>query len=163
MVISIIVSVAVGIVVGIVLARITNDYDVMLDKTISDKLSELPSIYAGAHKSIKIATDFDARFFDDQRVKGAIENAIKNGAKVMFLSEKEPLEWYKNKSGVDIKRVESLVRHTMIIDDHHVRLERSHEPLTFGDEKDHIALIFKGFPQLGEQLNSEFDNLWASV
>lgn len=158
----VIVFLILGIVGGGVLTYLSKDSDIALDKSIYDKVRELPSIYARAHKSIKIATDFDSKFFDDQRVSGAIEKAIGNGAKVMFLSEGEPPAWYKNKSGVDIKQVKSLTRHTMIIDEYHVRLEQPHEKLTFGGHKGDIALILKGFPQLGERLSSEFDDLWAS-
>lgn len=165
MVIITILSVGIGIVIGIVLAKKAERYDILLDTSISDKLNELPPIYAKAHRSIKIATDLDARFFNDQRVKEAIENAVGNGAKVMFLSEGEPPPWYKDKKDkgdIDIKLVEKLPRHTMVIDEYHSRVERPHVPLTFGGHKDDVAILLKGFPKLGEQLSLEFDDLWAS-
>lgn len=153
----------VGIIVGGVLVRLSRDHDVSLDKTIGDKLRELPPIFERAQRTIKIATDFDPSFFENQKVINALEKALTNGAKVEFLSEGDPPQWYREKEEIEIKQVEKLSCHLMVIDDHDIRLERPHEPRKFGAAKHDVALIFKDFPLLGQKYSKEFDNLWMQV
>lgn len=152
-----------GVFGGTLLALLPRDHDISLDKTIDDKLRELPSIFEGAQRTIKIATDFDPRFFEKQRVINAFEKALTNGAKVEFISEGDPPQWYREKEEIKIKRVKRVSCHLMVVDDHNIRLERPHEPGKFGAEKLDIALIFKEFPLLGQRYSKEFDELWRQV
>jgi len=161
--IAIAVSVGVGAFVGIILGCYATRYDIALDRNIDDKLRELPSIFRDAQHSVKIATDFDARFFDQEIVKNAIGSAISNEVKVQFLTEAEAPEWYQQQESIDIKRVQTLSQHVMTIDNHHVRLERRHPPLEFGNRGSDIALIFSDFPALGERCSQEFDKLWMQT
>jgi hypothetical protein len=136
--------------------------DIALDVNISDKLRELPPIFRNAQEIIKIATDFDPDFFDTEKVKVTIEEALERGVKIKVLSEREPPEWYINQGQIEIRRVDRLPYHLMIIDDCHIRTEHPHEPLTFGKEKekDDVALIFKGFPETAQRYEGAFDRLW---
>ena len=135
-----------------------------LDKKIGDKLKELPRLYERAQGTIKIATDFDSRFFDDKRVKSGISKAMENGAKVMFLSESKNIpSWYTGQKEIEIKHTKKLENHLMIIDDRHVRLEHTHEPLKFGDKAEDVAFIFKDFPKLAERCSQRFDVLWKKA
>jgi len=155
--------ISLGGVLGGILAYYSKDSDVSLDRNVGDKLNELPKIYERAREAIKVATDFDKRFFDDPRVKKGIEKAISNGAKVKFLCERDPPEWYEKQKGMKIKRVKKLPSHIMIIDDRHVRLERPHEPLNFGKAKEDVAFIFKDFPRLAKKYSERFDDLWTKL
>lgn len=155
------IAIALGIAVGVFLALRSNNYHIALDRNIDDKLVELPSIYACARKSIDISTDFDSDFFGDQRVKDAIENAVRNGAYVRIITEKEPLEWYVNNEQIKIKRVHELQHHRMIIDRIDVRIEKAHHGRGFGQDKNDIALICKGFPKLAKNCSEEFERLWS--
>jgi len=152
-----------GIVVGAILAYYSKDHDVSFDKNITDKLNELPKIFESSHKTIKVATDFDPRFFDDERVKKSIGKALERGSKIMFLTEGKPPVWYTEQKKIEIKRVEKLPFHLMVIDDRHVRLERPHEPGRFGESKEDVALIFKDFPRLSKRYSQRFDELWRTV
>ena len=162
MAIVMILVVGLGVIAGLILTRVSQNDDVTLDRTIDDKVRELPPIFKKARVSIKIATDFDERFFDKQEVKDSLEQAVRNGAKVKFLSEAEPISWYENRAGIEIKRVQRLEHHVMVVDNRHTRLERPHKPSSFGDSKGDVALIFKNFPKLGTTYNEEFDNLWTT-
>lgn len=155
--------VVVGLFLGVVLVRLPRDHDISLDKTIGDKLRELPPIFEGAQRTIKIATDFDPSFFEDQRVINAFEKALTNGVKVEFISEGDPPQWYRKKEEIKIKQVKRLSSHLMVVDDHNIRLERPHPPGKFGADKRDVALIFKEFPLLGQRYSEEFDELWRQV
>jgi sugar-specific transcriptional regulator TrmB len=134
--------------------------DIALDVNITDKLRELPPIFSAAQVMIKIATDFDSEFFDKQIVKDTIEEALEKGVKIKVLSEGEPPEWYKKQGQIEIRRVDSLPYHLMVIDDCHVRTERPHKPFEFGKKEDDVALIFKGFPETARRYEGTFDRLW---
>ena len=151
-----------GIIGGIALAWHSKNYDIAFDRKITDKLEELPPLFERAEAAIELATDFDPRFFDEQIVKDSIKKAISNGAKVRVLTDGEINTWYNIKDKIQIKKVEKLSRHTMIIDSRHVRLERPHPKGTFGNRFFDIALIFKDFPQLASKIGKEFDQLWTS-
>ncbi len=161
--IVIIVSVGVGAVAGGILAYYASREDIELDTSIKDKLRELPSVYRNAQVSIKVATDFDPLFFDKEIVKSAIRDARSNGATIQFLTEGEPPTWYQQQEGIEIKKVQTLSRHVMTIDDYHIRLERPHTPLQFGKKRGDIALIFHSFPLMGERYSQEFDQLWTRL
>jgi len=152
-----------GVIGGVVLVWLPKDHDVSLDKTIGDKIRELPPIFEDARRTIKIATDFDRSFFDNQTVINAFEKALTNGAKIEFISEGAPPKWYIEKEGIKIKQVKKLSSHLMIVDAHNVRLEQPHEPGKFGVDKPGVALIFKEFPLLGQKYSEEFDELWRQV
>lgn len=164
MIAGLVVALVFGLIIGIILSRDSDSYDIAIDRTIGDKLRELPPIFEEAQKTIKIATDFDSRFFREQKAKDAFSRAIANGAKVRFITECEPSDdWYKNNEGIQVKRVERLSRHIMVIDDAYIRLERPHKPCTFGDSKEDAALIFKDFPDLAQKYSNEFDVLWTKT
>lgn len=152
-----------GVVGGALLALLPRDHDISLDRAMHDKLRELPLIFEGAQRTIKIATDFDPRFFEKQRVINAFEKALTNGAEIQFISEGDPPQWYKKKEGIEIKRVKRVSCHLMVVDDHNIRLEHPHEPGKFGADKLDGALIFKEFPLLGQRYSKEFDELWRQV
>ena len=154
--------IAVPVGVGCILGYVFRDYDTTLDKNITDKLKELPKYIANAGGSIKIATDFDPKFFDDERVKKSFERALERGVKIQFLTDMEPPEWYKNKKGIEIKRVERLRRHFWVVGNGCVRLERPHKPWEFGKRKEDIGVIYKDFPKLAEIYSNEFDALWRT-
>jgi hypothetical protein len=139
--ISILVLVLGGI-TGWVLGHRFKDYYISLDEKIDDKLDEIPKLFEHARKCIKIATDFDKRFFDYPEVKRSIEAALLRGVKVRILCEGDPPEWYR-REGIEIKRVQKLPHHMMVIDERHARVESPHEPLKFGERS---ALVFKDFP-----------------
>lgn len=150
----------IGVIIGAVLALSSKNNDIEFDKSVPEKVRELPGLFEAARTSIKIATDFDTRFFDTEAVRNAIEKALGNGVKVQFICEAEPSAWYKDKDGIEIKRVEKVSPHVMMIDGLHIRLETPHEPLQFGKRKEHGALVFRGFPALVTKYNQEFDTLW---
>lgn len=152
-----------GVIGGGVLVWLARDHDISLDKTIADKLRELPPIFEHAQSTIKIATDFDPSFFEKQKVINALEKALANGAKIEFLSEGDPPGWYSKKEEIEIKRVKKLSSHLMVIDDRNIRLERPHKKGQFGADKHDVALIFKEFPLLGGKYSEEFDELWKQV
>jgi len=156
------IGIGIGIAGGLFLAWRSWRNDIALDRKISDKLDELPPLYKNADTTIKIATDFDPQFFDDERVKCAIEKALENGAEVKFLTDQEVPTWYSNHAKIEIKRVGKLQRHIMVIDGHHTRLERPHPPCRFGNRRFDIALIFKDFPQLAGKIEKEFDRWWMT-
>jgi len=161
MVIAVGVLAFMGVVGGIILVKYSCKRDVVLDHNICDKLDELPPIFEQAKDAIKISTDFDPGFFDDTRVMNALGTAIAKGTRVAFLTDEEnPPQWYRDRSGIEIKQVKELKNHRMIIDDQHIRLEKPHAPNTFGENKDDIALIFKNFPQLARRYSQEFDESW---
>jgi len=162
-VIAVSVGIGIGAVAGIVLAHYASKHDIELDTCIKDKVKELPSVFRDARVSLKIATDFDPLFFDEEIVKSAIRDARSNGATIQFLTEAEVPAWYQQQEGIEIKRVQTLKQHVMTIDDCHVRLERPHMPLKFGKEQGDIALIFHRFPLLGERYSQEFDKLWTTT
>lgn len=145
-----------GVIGGVALALLSRNSSIALDRNTRDKLKEMSSLFRQARKHIMIATDFDGRFFDTQRVKDSITEAVQNGAEVTFVAEAEPPEWYRGQQGIRIERVEKLPRHVMVIDDCCVRLERPHTPLTFGQGRSDVALIFKGFPALAQREGEEF-------
>lgn len=157
------VSVGVGIVAGVIMARCASKRNIELDTSIKDKLRELPDVFRGAQDSLKIATDFDPQFFDEDIVKSAIGDAISNGVTIQFLTEADAPIWYQEREGIQIKRVETLKHHVMTIDDHHVRLERPHMPLEFGKKQGDTALIFHDFPLLSKKYSLEFDELWTTL
>ena len=159
----VVVSVAgvIGIAIGWFLSYGADDYDIALDRTMKDKLRELPPLYDRAEKSIDIATDFDSKFFDAVEVKTAIGDAVARGVTVRLITECDPLEWYNNQSGIQIKRVGRLSRHIMVIDGKHFRLERPHTRSAFGDKKYDGVLIFKDFPVLASRYSNEFGELWT--
>ena len=161
--IAIAISVGIGAIAGGIFAYCSRRHDIELDASIDDKLKELPSIFSGARVSLKIATDFDSRFFEKEIVKNAISNAISNGAKIQILTEHEAPVWYQQQTNIEIKNIQALDRHVMTIDKRHVRLERSHPPLEFGKTGGDIALIFNNFPALGERYSQEFDTLWIQT
>ncbi|MBA7707199.1 hypothetical protein ES703_116068 [subsurface metagenome] len=151
-----------GFIGGIALVWHSRNYDITLDRKITDKLEELPPLFERAETAVEVATDFDSRFFDEPRVKDAIEKALANGARVRFLTDGEVPPWYGTKAKIEIKHIKKLLRHTMMIDSRHARLERPHPPGTFGNRFFDIALIFKDFPQLARKLGKDFDQLWTS-
>jgi uncharacterized protein YneF (UPF0154 family) len=160
---GLVIALIVGLILGIILSRDSDSYDIAIDRTIGDKLRELPPIFEGARGTIKIATDFDSKFFDKQKVKDAISKAIQNGARVQFITECKPADWYKSTQGIEIKKVDQLSRHIMVIDNDYIRLERPHEPCKFGESKDDAALIFKDFPELAQKYSIGFDSLWTKT
>lgn len=145
---------------GAVLSLCREGDDIALDVNMSDKLRELPPIFRDAQVTIKIATDFDPEFFDTQTVKAAIEKALEKGVKIKVLSEGEPSEWYRNQGQIEIRGVDRLPYHLMVIDDCHIRTERPHKPLGFGEKIDDVALILKGFPETARRYEGAFDRLW---
>lgn len=163
MAIVMILVVGLGVIAGLILTRVSQNDDVTLDRTIDDKVRELPPIFKKARASVRIATDFDERFFGRQEVKDSLEQAVINGAKVMFLSEAKPISWYEGREGIEIKRVQKLEHHVMVVDGRHTRLERPHKPSSFGKGKGDVALIFKNFPELGTTYNEEFHSLWTTL
>ena len=134
--------------------------DIALDVNMSDKLRELPPIFRNAQVTIKIATDFDPDFFNTEKVKVTIEGALERGVKIKVLSEREPPEWYINQGQIEIRRVDKLPYHLMVVDDCHIRTEHPHEPLEFGEKIDDVALILKGFPETARRYEGAFDRLW---
>ncbi|MFH1560488.1 MAG: hypothetical protein ABID84_03655 [Chloroflexota bacterium] len=156
-------SLLLGILVGAILSSRSRGFDVALDRNMKDKLKELPPLFERAHATIDIATDFDDHFFGDEKVKQSLKSAIDRGAKIRFLTEREALDWYKDQAQIEIKCVEKLPYHTMVVDDRIVRVEKPHEPLTFGEDKHDVALIFKGFPTLAAKYGREFQKLWTTL
>ena len=84
----------IGVALGIVYSKRYDD--VSLDASIEDKIRELPNIFRHARGTIKIATDFDKRFFNHRGVKEAIKKAIEGDVEVMFLTDQIPPSWYVN-------------------------------------------------------------------
>lgn len=156
------IGIGIGIAGGLFLAWRSWRNDIALDRKISDKLDELPPLFEYAENAIKIATDFDPKFFEEEKVKCAIEKALENGAEVKFLTDEEIPTWYSNHAKIETKRVKKLQRHIMVVDDRHTRLERPHKPCRFGERRFDIALIFKDFPQLAGKIDREFDRLWMT-
>ena len=158
-----------GGVLGGLLTYFAKDYDIALDTSVRSKLDELPDFYRHARKTIKIATDFDPRFFNDERVKDGIEKAIENGVRIKFLYEGKRLpsklsEWYEKqavKNKIEIRRAEKLPSHLMVVDGCHLRLERPHELLKFGEKKGDVAFILRDFPALAGVYSQRFDDLWT--
>lgn len=146
------------IIAGTILAYLIKDKDIVLDRSIEDKLNELPSIYRNAKKSIKIATDFDARFFGNEEVKNALKEAIEDEVEVKILHERPAPEGYEGIG--DKKPILLLKQHVMIIDGNVVRLEVPHEPCKFGEKEEDFAFIYKGFPELASKAEETFDRLW---
>jgi hypothetical protein len=144
--------VAIPVGIGCILGYAFRDYDTTLDTNIVDKLKELSKYIANAGGSIKMATDFDPRFFDDERVKKSFERALRRGVKVQLLTDMEPPEWYKNKDGIEIKRVERLQYRFWVIGNGCVRMEKENG----------IGVIFKDLPKLAEIYGNEFDILWMA-
>jgi hypothetical protein len=136
--------------------------DILEDTSIRSMLGELPRLIRGARRSIKIATDFEPTFFDDERVRTAIAEALANKVQVEFLSERDPPEWYKEQQGIKIKQVKGLPYHLWVIDAHHVRFERPHGGRQFGTEREDIGLVLEGFPKLGSKHEERFEELWQT-
>lgn len=159
-------SFIVGGVLGIVLTYVGRNKDVCLDVNIRDKIRELPQIFERAQRTIKIATDFDKRFFDTKEVKGAIKEAVEKGMKVRFISEGDPPRWYENQrksKKLEIKRVRKLSGHVMIIDSRHIRIERPHPSGEFGDRKEDVAFIIKDSPKFCREYDQKFDEIWERL
>lgn len=148
-----------AVVFGLIISQLTKDEDISLDRNMKDKLKELPSIYKKARKSIKIATDFDERFFGDKRVREALKTASECGVEIKIISERPILEDYKGIG--EIRKIDQLAQHIMIIDGATLRIEKPHICQDFGKKKD-IAFILKGFPKLGLKAEKVFDNLWST-
>ncbi|GAF96645.1 unnamed protein product, partial [marine sediment metagenome] len=104
MVIAVGVLAFMGVVGGIILVKYSCKHDVTLDKDICDKLDEIPPIFKQAKEAIKISTDFDPRFFNDTRVMNAFGTAIAKGTRVAFLTDKNPPQWYRDHSEIEIKQ-----------------------------------------------------------
>jgi hypothetical protein len=153
--------VGVTIAIGLILYQLTKDEDIALDKNMADKLRELPEIYGNAQKSIKIATDFDPKFFNDDKVKGVLKKAYDCKVEIKIITEGPIVEDYKDIA--EIKRIDKLNQHIMVIDGADVRLEKPHCGHCFGDNKKDIAFILKGFPDLGNKAEQVFDKLWLST
>lgn len=161
--------VVIGAILGSTISYITRYDDTALDRNIKDKIRELPPLFRRAQKNIEIVTDFDYEFFDHEEVKSSIETAVKKGCKVRILFEKtlynEPPKFYKDlqeEGKIEIKETDRVPRHIMVIDECHVRLEKPHPGRAFGDKRD-IAIIYKGFPQLGKRYSEEVDKLWTQL
>jgi len=155
------VLIAVAVVIGVVAAYYVRNSDVAPDSNLKAMLHELPQFYENAHKSIRIATDFDARFFEDDRVKRTLSSAAGRGVDVRIITEGQPSEWY-GKQGFKMKEVERLARHVMIIDECHVRLEKPHDPGQFGKEGD-LGMLYRNFPILATKWSDLFDQAWGSI
>jgi hypothetical protein len=150
--------VGITIVFALILYQLRKDEDIALDKNMADKLRELPEIYGNAQKSIKIATDFDPRFFNDSKVKETLKKAHNCKVEIRILTEGSILKEYEDIA--EIKKIEKLNQHIMVIDGVDVRLEKPHCGRCFGDDKKDIAFILKGFPDLGSKAEKVFDELW---
>lgn len=136
-----------------------------LDKNIEDKLHELPKLCEHA-RTIKIATDFDIRFFGRKEVIDAFRRAAERGAEIKFITDAKtlPKEYMdlQSKGKMQIKFVERLNKHLWVIDDAIVRVEAPHEPGRFGEGKSR-ALILKNLPEFGKECGREFDEAWMKV
>jgi len=156
-------AIVVGAVLGVVYIYLKRNDDISLDTSIKDKIRELPAIFEHARETIKIATDFDKRFFNDTRVKKGIKKAIEKGVEIKFLTDQDPPKWYvrqAEKEKLKIKRIRKLPSHWLVVDDRHLRLERPHEPLKFGHRPEDFAYILKNFPRLGKECSQKFDEFW---
>jgi hypothetical protein len=155
-------STIIGIVSGSILGYLLRDHDSMLDKDILDKVEEIPNFIESAGEKIKIATDFDKRFFGNERVIESFKKALEKGVKVQILTEGNPLKEYEEmkKMGMKIKRVQRLPQHFMVLGIGAVRLEKPHEPGKFGRRKGDIGIIYKDCPKLAEACSEKFDQLW---
>lgn len=152
---------AASAIIGIIVAYFVRDSDVALDHSLGQMIDELPEFLANAHSNIRIATDFDSRFFDNDRVKKAFATAIGHRVDVKIITEKPPLEWYA-KAKIKTKMTDKLARHVMIMDGLHVRVEKRHEPLKFGRRGD-SGLLYRNFPALAGRWAAVFDKAWESL
>jgi hypothetical protein len=153
--------VGITIIVALIIYQLTKDEDIALDKNMADKLKELPEIYSGAQKNIKIATDFDPKFFGEDKVKEVLKKASESKVEIKIITEGPIIEDYKDIA--EIKKIGKLNQHIMIIDGIDIRLEKPHYGHCFGSDKKDIAFILKGFPDLGKKAEKVFDELWRSI
>ena len=49
----------------------------------------------------------------------------------------------------------------MVIDNRHLRIERPHNPLKFGDKPEDLAYILRDFPGLAKECSQKFDEVWG--
>jgi hypothetical protein len=143
-----IISVLIG---GGAIGYIFRDYDMAYSDLIHDTRN-ISNYIENAGGSIKIATDFESKFFEDENVKSSLEKALKRGVEIKFLTEKRAKipEWYKNIRGIEIRYVEKLPNHFMVIGNGCVRL---------GKNK---GMIYKDFPTLVLLYNEDFNERWKS-
>lgn len=179
---EVLIAIVVAAAIALPMAYFNRDVHTTLDKKIEDKLKELPKFCENA-KTIKIATDFDPRFFGKKEVVEAFKKAVEEGAEVKFItdvSRDELREAYGRLKGegkidfdfkeyeelekggkIKIKFVKKLNKHLWIFDDAIVRVESPHARFKFG--KEGIGLIFKNFPKFGRACSAEFDEAWRAT
>jgi hypothetical protein len=177
-----IIAIAIGAIAAFPMAYYGRYGHAELDKTIEDKLEELPKLCMNA-SSIKIATDLDPRFFGKKKAIEAFKKAAEDGAEIKFIIEvdkerlREEFKKLLNEKKIDlgfeeyeklyeegkiqIKFVKKLNKHLWVIDDATVRIEVPHEPLQFG--KNGYGILLKDFPILGRAHGEEFDEAWAKA
>jgi hypothetical protein len=153
-------------VIGAFIAYLFRNREIALDP--EESINPLARIFAQATSAIKIATDFDPKFFNHEEVIKGLKRAIDNKVEIKILYEGECLPdglsgWYEKQAkqgNIEIRHLEKLPYHLMVIDNRHVRLPSSY---LLGLKKSNMGLVFKNSPTVAKSYNQRFDELWKKA
>ncbi len=125
------------------------------------------SIFSLAKKDVFMSTGLYSGFYDDGDIKTSIKKTIHTGVKLRIVIDKDggkPVDWMKDeiKNGkIEIKRSTEKIRHIMIIDDKHIRIEDSYlydmNETTSENIKNRICF---NTPHLAEILKEDMEEIW---
>lgn len=141
-----------------------------MEETIrpDDTKTKIIELFGKAKKSILMSTELNSKFYNDNDVKIVMEKALKKvkSAKIIITrdieSRKIDVDWLfdiaRHNNKIQIKPCEKAM-HWLIIDDKHIRLEKSHTIGTIGQEN----LFQFDVPQIvTEILKKKFYSWWDS-
>ncbi len=137
------------------------------DVLAKDFKNEIPKIFSLAKKDVFMSTGLYSGFYNEGGIKTSIEKAIYTGVKLRIVIDKDggkPVDWMKDeiKNGkIEIKRSTEKIRHIMIIDDKHIRIEDSHpydmNETTSENIKNRICF---NAPHFAEILKEDMEEIW---
>ncbi|RZN15495.1 MAG: hypothetical protein EF812_02370 [Methanosarcinales archaeon] len=141
-----------------------------MEETIKsdDTKKKIIELFGKAKKSILMSTELNSEFYNDDDVKNVMEDALKKvkSAKIIITndieSRKKDVKWLfdiaRHDNKIQIKPCEKAM-HWLIIDDKHIRLEKSHKIGIIGKEN----LFQFDVPQIvTEILKKKFYSWWDS-
>ncbi|CAD6494599.1 MAG: hypothetical protein EMLJLAPB_00855 [Candidatus Argoarchaeum ethanivorans] len=141
-----------------------------MEETISpdDTKKKIIELFGKAKKSILMSTELNSKFYNDDKVRKVMEEALKKvkSAKIIITNDielrKKDVNWLfdiaRQNNKIQIKPCKKAM-HWLIIDDKHIRLEKPHKIGIIGKEN----LFQFDVPQIvTEILKKKFYSWWDS-